>query len=74
MPDPRRASCRKCHRHKSVCGPISWTGQCLDCAKVAQAENIYGLGTMTGYPVGRWRRAVAASVGAVIPDDPPIGG
>ena len=69
MPDPRRTTCQSCGRHKEECGPISWAGLCMDCAKARLTENIVGIATMSGEPAKRWRRSMAASVGAVLLDD-----
>jgi hypothetical protein len=70
MPDPRRASCRRCGAHKSACGPISWSGLCQACAIGAVTVNVTDMHHLTGEVVQRWRRAVAASVGGVLLDEP----
>jgi len=41
----------------------------MDDAVTRQAENIVGIAEMNGQPAKRWRRAMAASVGAVLLDD-----
>lgn len=41
----------------------------MDCAKTAVTENIDGLATHSGFAMARWRRGMAASVGAVLLDD-----
>jgi hypothetical protein len=48
---------------------MSWTGLCGDCARALLTENIEGLHYKRGAPWKRWRRAMAACVGAVLPDD-----
>ena len=69
MPDNRRVTCRRCDRHKDECGPISWTGNCADCAKAAVGSNLEGLMTHSGPALEAWRRGMAASVGAVLIED-----
>lgn len=67
----RRYHCRQCERHRDDCGHISpWSGLCTTCAKANLAQNVHGLATHSGPAFLRWRRAMAASVGAVIPDEP----
>lgn len=69
MPDYRRRICRECGKHMHEVGPLSWTGLCeADSAKLLR-ENVIGLHTKTGEPLKRWRRGMAASVGAVLLDD-----
>lgn len=41
----------------------------MDDAKERLTENIVGIATMSGEPAKRWRRSIAASVGAVLLDD-----
>jgi hypothetical protein len=73
MPDFRRQICRLnrngCGKNASIVGPISWRGLCIECAKRHVVDNADGLRTMTGPAVVRWRRGMAASVGAVLADD-----
>jgi hypothetical protein len=69
MPDLRRRRCQRCGKTAEEVGPISWRGLCVEDAKRAVAENVVGLATMTNPARDRWRRGVAASVGAVILDD-----
>jgi len=77
---PRRnvAFCRSCGRHRSVCGPLSWTRQCLDCGRIKLARNIESLARHSGPEFQRWRAGMAASVGAALLDakssDPHTGG
>lgn len=73
MPDYRRKWCKVCGKHASEVGPLSWTGLCEKDSAARLTENIVGLHTMSGPPVLRWRRGMAASVGAVLTEDvPPI--
>lgn len=72
MPDRRRARCKDCGRHRDTVGLLSWTGLCGDCGKVRLEENVDGLHTFSGEPLLRWRRGLAASVGAVLIDELPI--
>ena len=68
MPDPRRKWCKGgCGRHASECGPISWSGLCLDCALERQASNIAQMHTLSGPNVVRWRRRVVARVTEIAP-------
>lgn len=69
MPDYRRRTCRRCGKRDTEVGAISWRGLCVGCATTAVAENVIGLHTKTGVPLRRWRRGMAASVGAVLLDD-----
>lgn len=50
---------------------MSWTGLCVDCAKSHVCDNLDGIMGKTGPALLRWRRKVAASVGAVLIDDLP---
>lgn len=71
MPDYRRKNCKRCKRHMNECGPISWGGYCGVCGPLQSDENADALHTMHGPEVLRWRRGMAASVGAVLVDDVP---
>lgn len=71
MPDLRRATCQRCRGHRSVVGPISWSGLCQNCAIVRVADNVEGMALKHEPHLLAWRRAVAASVGAVLLDDLP---
>jgi hypothetical protein len=70
MPDPTRASCKRCHRHRDTVGGISWSGLCIDCAKARVGENVEGLMLMRGEPLQRWRRGMIACAGGVMLDAP----
>jgi len=69
MGDRRWAHCKDCRRHRDQVGELSWTGLCTECFTRRFYENNIGLHTMTGPAVARWRRGMAASVGAVLLDD-----
>ena len=69
MPDYRRRNCRACKKHDSECGPISWRGLCGECGPRLSNENADALHFMRGPEVLRWRRGLAASVGAILPED-----
>jgi len=69
MPDYRRRNCKECGGYYTVVGPLSWRGLCAVCGPKRSDENADALHTMTGPHVARWRRGMAASVGAVLLDD-----
>lgn len=69
MPDTRRARCKDCGGHRDDVGALSWLGFCIECGNRRRNENATQLHTMTGPAVTRWRRGMAASVGAVLVDD-----
>lgn len=48
---------------------MSWTGQCPDCGKAALIENATGISLHRGPAFERWRRGMAASVGAALPSE-----
>jgi len=45
------------------------SGQCKECGDFALAENMIGISLHHGPAFQRWRRAMAASVGASLFDD-----
>lgn len=69
MPRIDLKTCRHCGRHSDECGAISHTRSCADCARARLYENMDGIHLHTGPAMLRWRRSVAASVGAVLLDD-----
>lgn len=69
MADDRRTTCKSCNRHRDECGPISWRGKCGECGPRLALEAADQLHYHRGPIFVRWRRAVAASVGAVLPED-----
>lgn len=64
-----RVCCKRCGRHRDEAGHISARGLCADCGIGAMERNAVELATMRGESVARWRRGVAASVGAMLVDD-----
>lgn len=54
MADRRRKHCRWCHRHESEVGPISWAGNCIDCARERLEENMDSI--HVGHGLGHERR------------------
>lgn len=69
MARPRRIFCRRCYRHVSECGPLSARGRCVECGEGAMLANARELAAHSGPAVLRWRRGVAAGVGALLVDD-----
>lgn len=69
MPRPDVTHCKRCGRHRDECGPLSWTRQCAECALLRATDNMASIATHTGPGFKEWRRGMAASVGAVLPDD-----
>lgn len=71
MPREDRKNCRHCKRHVSEVGPISHSGACSECGLARMNQNILELHARSGPSLIRWRRAIAASVGAVLLDELP---
>ena len=71
MGHPDYVRCKRCGNHRDDVGTLSWTRLCVFCSEYVQAENIIGLATMTNPARDRWRRGMAASVGAKLLDDRP---
>jgi hypothetical protein len=69
MPDLRRAKCKGCGARRDDGEQLSWTGLCQRCGKARLADNIDGLHEHRGPAFLRWRRGMAASVGAVLLDE-----
>lgn len=69
MADRRRASCRRCRRHRSEVGPISWGGYCGPCGIAAYHNAADQIHYHVGPEFHYWRRKMAESVGAVLADD-----
>lgn len=61
--------CRYCGRPRELFGRLSAIGLCPDCGDAAMQENVDGLRAHAGEPFRRWRAGMAASVGAVLPDE-----
>ena len=69
MGDRRRACCRRCRRHRSEVGEISWAGYCIVCGVATRDEANDDMHYHRGPYFLHWRRAMAASVGGVLVDD-----
>ncbi len=69
MPRSDYKRCKDCGRHARDVGALSWTRLCGACAAVRLTENIDGIHEHDGPAFERWRRAMAASVGALLVDD-----
>ena len=65
----RKAFCKRCGRHESEVGEMSARKLCDDCGRIALEGNIYGLHFHSGPAFERWRRGMAASVGASLVDN-----
>lgn len=61
--------CRVCGEHRDVVGPMSARGKCDGCGAAHFRENYRQLHAHAGPWFEHWRRAVAASVGAVLIDE-----
>lgn len=48
---------------------MSWTGLCADCGPEIMATNVLSLHHKSGPEFHRWRRAMAACVGGVLPEE-----
>lgn len=71
MPSCKPTFCRICGEHESVVGRVSWRGKCEDCAADRMLANNVELREHTGESFTRWRRGMAASVGATLLDERP---
>lgn len=72
MPRVDYKRCKVCGRPAGEVGPLSHARLCGDCADDRLVENVIGMATMTNPARDRWRRAMAASVGAVLLDEPAL--
>lgn len=70
MGQPLYRYCRYCGRHSGEVGTLSWSRQCTECGLIHFYANMEGMLTMTGHYASHWRRRMAASVGAVLVDEP----
>jgi hypothetical protein len=61
MPNPTRANCLNCGKHKSEVGPISWGGYCGQCGPLLFTQNMDGLHTKRGVAWQRYRVGVATA-------------
>lgn len=62
-------TCKRCERHVDECGPLSARYLCQECGEGALIGNRRHLIAHTGEFFHRWRRGVAASVGAILVDE-----
>lgn len=69
MADRRRARCKNCGKRREDVGLISWGGYCGECGKELLIANVDGLHYHRADVLLRWRRGIAASVGAILVDD-----
>jgi len=69
VPKLTYVSCRSCGRSSSEVGALSHTRLCGDCAVKRMDANNLGIHHKTGPAWARWRKQMAASVGAVLLDD-----
>lgn len=61
--------CKVCNGWPEEVGPISGTALCEKCATELITDNLAQLVEHRGPNFHRWRRRLAASVGASLPDD-----
>lgn len=61
--------CKRCDRPVSECGPLSARYRCADCGEGEMLENVRELKAHHGPRFHRWRRGVAAGVGAILVDE-----
>jgi hypothetical protein len=70
MPTSRHyARCRNCGAHRDDGASLSKRGFCSICGPKLQNERVDDLHYHRGPHFKKWRRAMAASVGAVLVDD-----
>ena len=69
MTDARRARCKRCGKHRDEVGELTWSGYCIEHAREAVESNVEQMQARSGPNFTRWRRSMAASVGAVLLDD-----
>lgn len=69
MGQPARARCRTCNGHRSEVGEISWAGYCIRCGVATRDAANDDLHYHRGPTFEKWRRAMAACVGAVLVED-----
>ena len=69
MPRDDYKTCKACGRHVDEAGPMSRRRLCAECGEERLRENIDGIHFHRGPAFTRWRRALAASVGAVLLDE-----
>ena len=65
----KRATCKRCGKHYSEVGAISWGGNCETCGQIASLENVNDLRATNGPYFDHWRRRMAATFGVAIDAD-----
>jgi len=70
VPKPTYRICRSCGRHSTEVGELSHLRLCFECGQLRKEANALGLALKTGDAWLRWRRAMAASVGGALLDEP----
>jgi hypothetical protein len=63
------ATCKDCGAKRAEVGMLSHTRLCGSCAEKRLIENVDGLHYHRSDVMRRWRRGIAASVGAILIDD-----
>jgi predicted amidophosphoribosyltransferase len=69
MPKATYARCKNCDRHVSECGALSHNRYCVECGAELNEQAARDLAAHSGPKFQAWRRGVAASVGAQLPED-----
>jgi hypothetical protein len=69
MPKATYAKCRACGAKRDDVGLLSRTRLCDKCGHALLTENATGIHEHRGPAFHRWRRGMAASVGAILPED-----
>ena len=69
MPRFTYANCKRCGGNREEVGDLSWTRLCVTCSVEVVSDNLEGMATMRGPYAQHWRRQMAASVGAIFPDE-----
>ena len=69
MAGNHRATCQRCGGHRSEVGEISWAGYCIACGIFVRDQANDDLHYHRGPTFEKWRRAMAACVGAQLMDD-----
>lgn len=71
MPGSKRhpRHCKVCQKSDAEVGRISQRGYCIEHGVARSVEQLTSMHRFDGEDATRWRRAIAASVGAVLLDD-----
>jgi hypothetical protein len=69
----QRQTCKRCGKHRSEVGQMSWTGQCQACGEKRLWDNALAISRHDGPEFQRYRRAMVAAFGGVLLDDSPAG-